>query len=111
VAHAGRPRAITGRTERELEALLSLGVRQATAARALGVGQRTVERWVHEQRARPEPTLEELLSEFQAPVDVEAILAAPARPLRPARKRPSWMRAAERVERLEAEQLDSDDAA
>jgi hypothetical protein len=106
-----RHRTLTDSDERQLEALVGFGVRQELAGAVLGVSRATVVRTLARRRqARAELSLEELLSEFAGPFDPGKLVYT-GRPLPPPRGRPSWMRAAERVERLEAEQLPGDDAA
>jgi hypothetical protein len=63
---SGRPRALDAREERELAALLDLGVRQPRIAAVMGCSVRTVQR--HAQRRREE-------AEAQA-LDLDAALAA-----------------------------------
>jgi hypothetical protein len=94
---AGRPTVITAKIDRQLEALLDAGVTQGVAASALGIGRRTVTRWVARRRRSPE-TLEELVASLPT---VEELLAQPSRPPnRPRRNkgRPAWRDAAEALE-------------
>jgi Homeodomain-like domain len=64
----GRPQAVTGRREQQLERLLAVGVSQQVAADALGVSRRTVCRWVAARRRAAEPKpIDELISEAIAP--------------------------------------------
>jgi hypothetical protein len=99
---------------RQVERLVDAGVSGEVAGRAVGCSRRSVCRVLARRRARPEPTLAELLAPYAGDdYDPLAIAAErnPRSPVPPLRRRPSWMRAAERAERLEAERLDGDDPA
>jgi hypothetical protein len=94
------------RDEAQVVEALAIGITRERVARAFAVSVRTVARAAARERARTPPTLEELLAGMQSWEEILASPAAPARPRRSPQRRPAWMVAAERLARLEREQLD-----
>jgi hypothetical protein len=61
----GRPTVLTPQVEEQLDRLLAAGVTQTVAAQALGIGSRSVSRFVARRRVELEPkSFDELLSDL-----------------------------------------------
>jgi hypothetical protein len=105
-----RHRALTADDERQLEAMIGVGVRAELAGAVLGVSRRTVCRVLARRRAaQRELTLEEILEPFRGdrlePVDV---FADPAGGRRARPRSRGWQAAAAQLERLDADRLELD---
>jgi hypothetical protein len=97
--------------ERQIATLADAGIAHQVIAVAFGCSRGTVTRALRRQReARRELSLAELLAETGRPLDLAALAAEPAAPRRPPpprrRRRAAWELAAERLDRLERDQLD-----
>jgi hypothetical protein len=97
----GRSRVITPELAPQLEVLLAAGVTQRRASLALGVSERSISRFVAQQRQpAPPETLEEVLGSLPRLDEVLADLDRPRpRPRRPPKRDRGWQAAAAWLER------------